>query len=150
MLLRLFTISLQHSHSSDPEAKSNVSGQSVQVRPLQFPMQHLQQTVPVQVPVTASNGQTIYQTVHFPIQALSNVFNMPTAQMIPQITQVTYINLFYKLILSAVNNNLDNHELNFYFFKQIPQMAQIITPNGQIQQVQIANLSQLQSLQVSC
>ena len=30
----------------------------------------------------------------------------------------------------------------------MPQVAQIITPNGQIQQVQIANLSQLQSLQV--
>ncbi|KAI4484853.1 hypothetical protein M0802_013023 [Mischocyttarus mexicanus] len=92
-------------------------GQSVQVRPLQFPMQHVQQTVPVQVPVTTSNGQTIYQTVHFPVQALLSVFNMPATQMIPQITQ------------------------------QIPQMAQIITPNGQIQQVQIANLP-LQSLQV--
>ena len=93
------------------------TGQSVQVRPLQFPMQHVQQTVPVQVPVTASNGQTVYQTVHFPVQALSSVFNVPTTQMIPQITQ------------------------------QIPQVAQIITPNGQIQQVQIANLPQLQSLQ---
>ncbi|KOX78960.1 Transcription factor Sp3 [Melipona quadrifasciata] len=93
------------------------TGQSVQVRPLQFPMQHVQQTVPVQVPVTASNGQTVYQTVHFPVQALSSVFNVPATQMIPQITQ------------------------------QIPQVAQIITPNGQIQQVQIANLPQLQSLQ---
>jgi transcription factor Sp len=51
-------------------------------------MQHIQQTVPVQVPVTASNGQTVYQTIHFPVQSLSNVFNMPTTQMIPQITQV--------------------------------------------------------------
>ncbi|XP_003401699.2 transcription factor Sp4 [Bombus terrestris] len=93
------------------------TGQSVQVRPLQFPMQHVQQTVPVQVPVTASNGQTVYQTVHFPVQALSSVFNVPATQMIPQITQ------------------------------QIPQVAQIITPNGQIQQVQIANIPQLQSLQ---
>lgn len=67
-----------------------VIGQSVQVRPLQFPMQHVQQTVPVQVPVTASNGQTIYQTVHFPVQALSSVFNVPATQMIPQITQVCW------------------------------------------------------------
>lgn len=51
-------------------------------------MQHVQQTVPVQVPVTASNGQTVYQTVHFPVQALSSVFNVPATQMIPQITQV--------------------------------------------------------------
>ncbi|XP_014485526.1 PREDICTED: transcription factor Sp4-like isoform X2 [Dinoponera quadriceps] len=92
------------------------TGQSVQVRPLQFPMQHVQQTVPVQVPVTASNGQTVFQTVHFPVQALSNVFNMPTTQMIPQITQ-------------------------------LPQVASIISPNGHIQQVQIANIPQLQNLQ---
>lgn len=72
---------------ADSKATVDVTGQSVQVRPLQFPMQHVQQTVPVQVPVTANNGQTIYQTVHFPIQALSNVFNMG-AQMIPQIAQV--------------------------------------------------------------
>lgn len=32
--------------------------------------------------------------------------------------------------------------------QQVPQIAQIITPSGQIQQVQIANLSQLQNLQV--
>lgn len=75
---------------SDSKASVDVSGQSVQVRPLQFPMQQLQQTVPVQVPVTTNNGQTIYQTVHFPIQALSNVFNMG-AQMIPQITQVNFL-----------------------------------------------------------
>ncbi|XP_019698712.1 transcription factor Sp4-like isoform X2 [Harpegnathos saltator] len=93
------------------------TGQSVQVRPLQFPMQHVQQAVPVQVPVTASNGQTIFQTVHFPLQTLSNIFNVPTAtQMIPQITQ-------------------------------LPQVASIIAPNGHIQQVQIANIPQLQSLQ---
>lgn len=73
---------------TDSKASLDVLGQSVQVRPLQFPMQQLQQTVPVQVPVTASNGQTVYQTVHFPVQALSSVFNMPTTQMIPQITQV--------------------------------------------------------------
>ncbi|KAG5327508.1 SP4 factor, partial [Pseudoatta argentina] len=93
------------------------TGQSVQVRPLQFPVQHVQQAVPVQLPVTANNGQTVYQTVHLPVQSLSSVFNMPTTQMIPQIMQ------------------------------QIPQVAQIITPSGQIQQVQIASLPQLQNLQ---
>lgn len=67
-----------------------VIGQSVQVRPLQFPMQHVQQAVPVQLPVTANNGQTVYQTVHLPVQSLSSVFNMPTTQMIPQIMQVSY------------------------------------------------------------
>lgn len=61
-------------------------------------MQHVQQTVPVQVPVTASNGQTVLQTIHFPIQA--NVFNMPATQMIPQITQVSQTKLSIKLKLS--------------------------------------------------
>ena len=90
LLLASPTVIASDSNPSDknPETQSNVLGQSVQVRPLQFPMQQLQQTVPVQVPVTAQNGQTVYQTVHFPVQALSSVFNMPTAQMIPQITQV--------------------------------------------------------------
>lgn len=89
----LLPTALIRTDSTDPEAvNSNVSGQSVQVRPVQFPMQQLQlQTVPVQVPVTANNGQTVYQTVHFPLQALSNVFNMPTTQMIPQIAQVSLI-----------------------------------------------------------
>ncbi|CAG2068259.1 unnamed protein product, partial [Timema podura] len=43
-------------------------GQNVTVRPanipqmVQFPMQ---QTIPVQVPISTSNGQTVYQTFHF-------------------------------------------------------------------------------------
>lgn len=61
-------------------------------------MQHVQQTVPVQVPVTASNGQTVYQTVHFPVQALLSVFNMPATQMIPQITQVNE-HLIYVILM---------------------------------------------------
>lgn len=61
---------------------------------IQFPS--VQQTIPVQVPVSTANGQTIYQTVHFPVQALTNA--MPagnilsqqgqTLQMIQQLTQV--------------------------------------------------------------
>lgn len=85
----------------------NFAGQSVQVRPVQFPMQHVQQTVPVQVPVTTNNGQTIYQTVHFPIQALSNVFNMPTTQMIPQIAQVR-VNINFFFTFSNVINESNN------------------------------------------
>lgn len=54
-------------------------------------MQQIQPTVPIQVPAQSANGQTIYHTVHFPIQALSNVFNMPTTQMIPQIAQVSFL-----------------------------------------------------------
>jgi transcription factor Sp len=74
---------------------------------VQFPMQA--QTIPVQVPISA-NGQTIYQTVHVPIQNFGNQIPQiiqPQMQIIPQFTQ---------------------------------QVANIITPSGQIQQVQLANL----------
>lgn len=88
-------------------------GQSVQVRPtmpqvVQFPIQP--QTIPVQVPINTGNGQTIYQTVHVPIQSFGNQMPQilqPQMQIIPQMTQ---------------------------------QVANIITPSGQIQQVQLANL----------
>lgn len=82
------------------------NGQSVAVRPtipqvVQFPMQ---QTIPVQVPISSGNGQTIYQTIHFPVQ----------------------------LATAAVPNIIQTQPTI------MPQMASIITPNGQLQQVQIA------------
>ncbi|KAK5645839.1 hypothetical protein RI129_004303 [Pyrocoelia pectoralis] len=83
------------------------NGQSVAVRPslqqvVQFPT--MQQTIPVQVPISSANGQTIYQTIHFPVQLAT----------VPNIIQTQPI---------------------------VPQMASIITPSGQLQQVQIANAS---------
>lgn len=81
------------------------NGQSVAVRPqlqqvVQFPMQ---QTIPIQVPISSQNGQTIYQTIHFPVQ-------LTTASALPNIIQAQQI---------------------------APQFANILTPNGQLQQVQI-------------
>ncbi|KAF5288567.1 hypothetical protein FQA39_LY15346 [Lamprigera yunnana] len=83
------------------------NGQSVAVRPsipqvVQFPT--MQQTIPVQVPISSANGQTIYQTIHFPVQLAT----------LPNIIQTQPI---------------------------VPQMASIITPSGQLQQVQIASAS---------
>lgn len=81
---------------------------------VQFPT--MQQTVPVQVPISTGNGQTIYQTVHVPLQAFAGQMQglvQPQMQIFPQIAQV----------------------------------ANIITPNGQIQQVQLAPMNQLQGLQ---
>nr|XP_029728518.1 transcription factor Sp4 isoform X4 [Aedes albopictus] len=93
------------------------NGQNVQVRPagampqvVQFPMQ---QTIPVQVPISTGNGQTVYQTVHVPIQAIGSALVQPQMQVIPQ----------------------------------IPQVANIITPSGQIQQVQLTSLNPLAGLQ---
>lgn len=83
-------------------------GQNVQVRPaggmpqvVQFPS--MQQTIPVQVPISTGNGQTIYQTIHVPLSTLA-------AQMPGLVPQMQ-------------------------FFPQMTQVANIITPNGQIQQV---------------
>ncbi|KAL3283535.1 hypothetical protein HHI36_006674 [Cryptolaemus montrouzieri] len=89
------------------------NGQSVAVRPslqqvVQFPMQ---QTIPIQVPISSQNGQTIYQTIHFPVQ-------LTTAATVPNIIQAQQI---------------------------VPQVANIITPNGQLQQVQIATSVQQQT-----
>lgn len=91
------------------------NGQSVAVRPslpqvVQFPMQ---QTIPVQVPISSGNGQTIYQTIHFPVQLAA------TAAM-PNIIQAQQL---------------------------MPQLANILTPNGQLQQVQIATTAPQQQPQ---
>ncbi|RZF43039.1 hypothetical protein LSTR_LSTR001217 [Laodelphax striatellus] len=94
-------------------------GQNVQVRPatlpqvVQFPS--LQQTIPVQVPISTGNGQTIYQTVHFPLQSFAT--SNGHVQMLPQISQ-------------------------------LPQMAHIMTPSGQVQLAQIAPAASSQQLMV--
>ncbi|XP_024084440.1 transcription factor Sp4-like [Cimex lectularius] len=83
-------------------------GQNVTVRPGTHVLQ-LQQSIPVQVPISTANG-TVYQTVHFPLQSFTSLPNvLQTAPMItPQLSQVG-----------------------------TTQMAQIVTPSGQIQQVQV-------------
>uniref|UniRef100_A0A182PG10 C2H2-type domain-containing protein n=1 Tax=Anopheles epiroticus TaxID=199890 RepID=A0A182PG10_9DIPT len=94
-------------------------GQNVQVRPagatlpqvVQFPMQ---QTIPVQMPISTANGQTVYQTVHVPVQTFGSLVQ-PQMQVIPQ----------------------------------IPQMANIITPSGQIQQIQLTSVNPLAGLQTA-
>lgn len=82
---------------------------------VQFPT--MQQTVPVQVPISTGNGQTIYQTVHVPLQAF--------AGQMPGLVQP-----------------------QMQIFPQIAQVANIITPNGQIQQVQLAPVNQLQGKRI--
>jgi transcription factor Sp, invertebrate len=84
---------------------------------VQFPIQA--QTIPVQVPINTGNGQTIYQTVHVPIQNFGNQMPQiiqPQMQILPQFTQ---------------------------------QVANIITPSGHIQQVQLANVPFLQQPQAA-
>lgn len=64
------------------------------VQTIQLPIGNLQQTIPVQVPITTANGQTILQTIHLPIQAIQAVaagnVQQVTAQVVPQLSQVIY------------------------------------------------------------
>lgn len=81
---------------------------------VQFP--NMQQTVPVQIPITTANGQTVYQTVHMPLSSLAGQIPglmQPQMQILPQ----------YQ-----------------------PQVANVITPSGQIQQIQIAPQNPLAGL----
>lgn len=62
------------------------------------------QTIPVQVPISTGNGQTVYQTVHVPIQNFGGATQLPNIvqppmQIIPQLTQV-----FYNWII--ISNNI--------------------------------------------
>lgn len=57
-----------------------------------------QASVPIQVPISTANGQTVYQTVHFPIQTFTQSqphpqLVPPQMQIIPQLTQVYYIKI---------------------------------------------------------
>ncbi|XP_074594089.1 uncharacterized protein LOC141849603 [Brevipalpus obovatus] len=58
---------------------------------IQLPLGNIQQTVPVQVPVSTANGTTVYQTIHLPIQAIQAVASggvqQLTAQVVPQLSQ---------------------------------------------------------------
>uniref|UniRef100_A0A1A9WEG4 C2H2-type domain-containing protein n=1 Tax=Glossina brevipalpis TaxID=37001 RepID=A0A1A9WEG4_9MUSC len=84
--------------------------QQTQAVPQQSTLQ--QTTVAVQVPIqTGVGGQTIYQTVHVPVQQLGTPGGMPTANL-----------------LSAQPLPMPQ------IIPQFTQIAQIVTPNGQIQQ----------------
>ncbi|XP_004523167.2 transcription factor Sp4 [Ceratitis capitata] len=82
----------------------------------------LQQTVAVQIPIQTGGGQTIYQTVHVPVHQL-NAAGLPN--MIPS----------QALPMSALPPT------QMQIIPQFAQIAQIVTPNGQIQQVQLAPLN---------
>lgn len=106
------------------------SGQNISVRQSNMPqvvqLPSVQQTIPVQVPIS-SNGQTLYQTIHLPIQSfgssLPNIIQANQSQImqIPQLAQMT----------------------------QTPQIAQIVNSNGQIQTVQLTSpISNGQQIQI--
>lgn len=73
-----------------------------------------QATIPVQIPISTAGGQTVLQTIPFPVQipVIPNVMqaNGQTLQVMPQLAQQVQAQ---------------------------PQFAQILLPNGQVQQVQM-------------
>lgn len=88
---------------------AQIGGQNVAIRQgnvvqaLQLPMP-VQQTFPVQVPISTANGQTVFQTVHVPVQTIQGVpgasilqsqgqpltVNVP-AHMVPQLSNMQHI-----------------------------------------------------------
>ncbi len=86
------------------------------------------QTVPVQVPVSQQNGTTVYQTVQMqlPVQQPQ----MMTALM-PQVVQTS---AGQQVVMQQVQVQQAVPQ-----FAAQPQFAQIMTPGGQLQQVQVLN-----------
>ncbi len=80
-----------------------------------------QQTIPVQIPVS-QNGQTVYQTVQMQVPVQS----MQTA-VIPQIVQTS---AGQQIVMQQVVQPAAAAPFQ-------PQLAQVLMPNGQLQQVQV-------------
>ena len=112
-------------------------GQQMAVRPaavaapqvIQIPQpQMVQQMMQVQVPVS-QNGQTVLQTVQVPVQTMAAPAATPTYAQIPQIVQTSS---GQQIVMQQVQIAQPQQAI-----QPAPQFAQIITPTGQIQQVQV-------------
>lgn len=84
-------VSIQNVAGQNVQFAQMPSGQTVAVRQgnvvqtLQLPMNAIQQTIPVQIPISTTNGQTLYQTVHIPLQTLQAISGGNiTVQGVPQ------------------------------------------------------------------
>lgn len=90
---------------------AQIGGQNVAIRQgnvlqaLQLPMgaTAVQQTIPVQVPISTSNGQTIFQTIHLPVQTMQTMSGQMTAQVVSpqmqgQVAQVNTRAFFYVIL----------------------------------------------------
>merc|ERR1711997_88120 len=82
----------------------------------------------MQVPVS-QNGQTVLQTVQMPVQTMAAPAAAPTYTQIPQIVQTSS---GQQIVMQQVQIQQPQQAV-----QAAPQFAQIITPTGQIQQVQV-------------
>ena len=112
-------------------------GQQMAVRPaavatpqmIQIPQpQMVQQMMQMQVPVS-QNGQTVLQTVQMPVQTMAAPAAAPTYAQIPQLVQTSS---GQQIVMQQVQIAQPQQAV-----QAAPQFAQIITPTGQIQQVQV-------------
>uniref|UniRef100_L7M9T3 Putative transcription factor sp3 n=1 Tax=Rhipicephalus pulchellus TaxID=72859 RepID=L7M9T3_RHIPC len=91
------------------------------VQTLQLPLAAaaapMQQTLPVQVPISTGNGQTVFQTIHVPVQTLQAVAT-PQGNMLASGQQLAAAQVVQQLA------------------QMQPQMAQL-TAQGQLQQIQV-------------
>ncbi|KAF8786773.1 transcription factor Sp4-like isoform X1 [Argiope bruennichi] len=107
-------------------AVTQIGGQNVTIRQgnvvqaLQLPMP-IQQTIPVQVPISTANGHTVLQTIHVPIQTVQGV---PGANVLQSQAQ-------------PITLNVPAHMLS-QLASQMGPLAQLTGQQGQIQQLQVA------------
>ncbi|KAL3215277.1 hypothetical protein MRX96_006550 [Rhipicephalus microplus] len=91
------------------------------VQTLQLPLAAaaapMQQTIPVQVPISTGNGQTVFQTIHVPVQTLQAVAT-PQGNMLASGQQLAAAQVVQQLA------------------QMQPQMAQL-TAQGQLQPIQV-------------
>lgn len=125
------TIKLENGQSlQNIQLRTAAPGSAPQL--LQFPQPApaaptLQQTVAVQIPVQTANGQTIYQTVHVPVQAAAAPATAATQPTLSNLTQS----------IQALPASMQQAAAQMQIIPQFAQIAQIVTPNGQIQQVSV-------------
>ncbi|XP_076368569.1 transcription factor Sp2-like [Tachypleus tridentatus] len=114
-------------------AFSPLGGQSMAIRQgnilqaLQLPLNAMQQTIPIQIPVSTAGGQTVLQTIHLPVQVIQAVGG---SNMLPTTGQPA-----------------SQQVMNQLGVAQVPtQMAQLVS-QGQLQQVQLG--APIQMLQLA-
>lgn len=111
---------------------------------LQLPINNLQQTIAVQVPMQTQNGQTIYQTMQLPISALSSLTGQQVIQQMPQQIQMAQIQLPQQTTTNAgtikqegsMDNQSNNQsQVNNQQTANQNIIATINLPNGQLGQL---------------
>lgn len=135
---------------------------------LQLPINNVQQTISVQVPVQTQNGQTVYQTMQLPISALSSLTGQQVIQQMPQQIQMAQIQLPTQQTTAStgtIKETIDNqtaaqNQVNSNPTANQNIIATINLPNGQLGQLISApqtlwptnalNLSNLTSMILFC